>query len=398
MWESTMPINEVREIRNKTNLYLGAGAIQKFNDIASDLAAKAIKKVVILTGKAAYIKTGAWDVVSKALDANGIEYLLYNKITPNPNSNDCDEATKLAIEFGAEAVIGIGGGSPIDSAKSIAIMCLYPEHTTSDLYEYKFTPTKALPIIAINTTHGTGTEVNRFAVVSLLEKQYKPAIAYDVCYPMYSIDDPALMVGLGADQTRYTSVDAINHVVEAATSLVSSPYTVLLAKETIRLVHNYLPKAIEEPTNMEARYYLTYAAMIAGTCFDNGMLHYTHALEHPLSAVKPDVTHGLGLAILLPSVIKHTYADCSEVMAEIFSPIVTLKGTPDEADCAAKAVKEWLVSVGITETLKDLGFTEADVPNLVHLAFNTPSLDLLLSLAPTKATEEIVEAIYRESL
>ncbi|MGG7164845.1 iron-containing alcohol dehydrogenase [Clostridium ihumii] len=398
MWEKTMPVNEVREIITKTHLYLGAGAIQKFNDIAKDLVNKGIKKVAILTGKAAYIKTGAWDVVSKALEENGIEYLLYNKITPNPNSHDCDEARDLAVEFGAEAIIGIGGGSPIDSAKSVAIMCCYKENTTADLYEYKFTPDKALPIIAINTTHGTGTEVDRFAVVSLLEKEYKPAIAYEVCYPMYAIDDPNLMVGLGKGQTCYTSVDAVNHVVEAATSLVTSPYCVMLAKETIRLVHQYLPVALEEPNNIEARYFLTYASMIGGVCFDNGMLHYTHALEHPLSAVKPDITHGLGLAVLLPAVIRHIYPACSEVLAEILRPIVQLEGKENEAEEAALKVKEWLVSVGIKETLKDLGFTEKDVPKLVELAFTTPSLDLLLSLAPVKATKEVVEAIYRESL
>lgn len=394
MWEKEMKINEVAEIRTKVNLFFGAGAINKMDDIAKDCASKGIKKVAVLTGKAAYKTTGAWDVITKALDTAGIEYLLYNKVTPNPNSNDCDEATKLALDFGAQAIMGIGGGSPIDSAKSVAIMCKYPNQTTADLYEGKFTPTEALPIIAINTTHGTGTEVNRFAVVSLLEKEYKPAIAYDVCYPTYSIDDPSLMLGLSPSQTAYTSIDAINHVVEAATSTVTSPYCVLLAKETIRLVAKYLPIALEEPTNLEARYFLTYAAMIAGTCFDNGLLHYTHALEHPLSAMKPNVTHGLGLGILLPSVVKQIYAACPEVLKEIFSPI----GTFNSATEAYDVVKNFLTSMGLTETLKDLEFTEADVSRLVELSFTTPSLDGLLGVAPVTATPEVVEAIYRESL
>ena len=215
MWEKSISINDINEIRTKTNLYLGIGAISKINDIAKELSTKGIKKVILLTGKSSYIKNGAWGHVEPALKNNGIEYLLFNKITPNPNSYDCDEATKLSIEFGAQAVIGIGGGSPIDSAKTVAIMSCYPEYTTSDLYELKFTPEKALPIIAINTTHGTGSEVNRFAVVSLLDKNYKPAIAYDVCYPLYSIDDAKLMTGLSKNQTSYTAVDAVNHVIEA---------------------------------------------------------------------------------------------------------------------------------------------------------------------------------------
>ena len=120
--------------------------------------------------------------------------------------------------------------------KSVAILMEYENETGASLYEYKFNPTKAAPIVAINLTHGTGTEVNRFAVATLLEKNYKPAIAYDCIYPTYSIDDPALMTKLSANQTLYVSVDAVNHVVEGATSKVASPYAITLAKETIRLV------------------------------------------------------------------------------------------------------------------------------------------------------------------
>ena len=278
-------------------------------------------------------------------------------------------------------------------------MSCYPEYTTSDLYELKFTPEKALPIIAINTTHGTGSEVNRFAVVSLLDKNYKPAIAYDVCYPLYSIDDAKLMTGLSKNQTSYTAVDAVNHVIEACTSLVASPYCMLLAKETIRLVTKYLPKALENGEDLEARYYLTYASMIAGTCFDNGMLHLTHALEHPLSAVKPDLAHGLGLGVILPAVIRAIYPARPEVLAEILEPIAPgLKGIADETEVAVEKVKTWLQSVGVTDTLTTLGFTENDVKKLVDLSFNTPSLDSLLGLAPVKATKELVEGIYSQSL
>lgn len=216
---------------------------------------------------------------------------------------------------------------------------------------------------------------------------------------MYAIDDPKLMTGLPKNQTIYVSVDAVNHVVEASTSKARSPYTVLLAKETINLVAKYLPAAINDPGNLEARYFLLYASMIAGICFDNGLLHFTHALEHPLSGVKGEVTHGLGLAILLPAVIKQIYPAVPQIMVEILSPITSeLKGTADEADKAGKIVEKWLNSVGVTEKLKDLGFKNEDVDKLVHLAFNTPSLGLLLSMAPVEATEDRVRQIYTDSL
>ena len=215
MWEKNINIHDIREIRTKTNVYFGCGAINKIFDIAKDFKAKGLDKIIIMSGKNAYKATGAWDVVEKALKENNIEYINYDKVTPNPDSIAVNEAVSIAKEFGAKAVIGIGGGSPIDAGKSVAILLKYPDKNANDLYEFTFTPTEAAPIVAINLTHGTGTETNRFAVVTLPEKDYKPAIAYDCIYPTYAIDDPALMIKLSPKQTRYVSIDAVNHVVEA---------------------------------------------------------------------------------------------------------------------------------------------------------------------------------------
>jgi alcohol dehydrogenase class IV len=356
-----------------------------------------------MTGKGAYKSTGAWDVVTKALDAQGIRYVLYNQVQPNPETQQVDEAVKMGREAGAKAVIAIGGGSPIDAGKSAAILLEYPQYTCQDLYEQKFVAEKAVPIIAINLTHGTGTEANRFAVVTIPEKEYKPAIGYDCIYPLYSIDDPALMTGLPANQTRYVSIDAVNHVIETATTIHNNPFSMTLAKDVMRLVAKYLPQAIEDPKDLEARYFLTYAAMIAGTAFDNGLLHFTHALEHPLSGIKPDVTHGLGLAILLPAVVKEIYPACGAVLADALSPMVPnlCPCCGDMEKCAQEAadgIRKWLHSVGVTETLKDLGFTEADVPKLVQLAFETPGLEGLINCAPVPHGRDVVERIYRSSL
>ncbi|MDD3051725.1 MAG: iron-containing alcohol dehydrogenase [Candidatus Cloacimonetes bacterium] len=399
MYDKKIKLDQVFELRTKTTDYFGLGAIKKINDIAKILSGEGIKKVIIVASKSAYIKTGAWDVIEPALKDNGIDYVIYNKITPNPTDTCVDEATKVGLNFGAQAVIGIGGGSPIDAAKSVAIMIKYPQYTTADLYEFKFTPDSALPIIAINTTHGTGTEVNRFAVVSIEAKEYKPAIAYDCIYPRFSIDDPALMTGLSAEQTVFVSVDALNHVTEAATTSVASPYSIMMANETVKLIAEYLPRVIGNPQDLEARYYLTYASAIAGISFDNGLLHFTHALEHPLSAIKPELAHGLGLAMILPAVVKTIYAAYPERMATLFAPIVPgLNGTPDEAEKIASGIESWLRAVGVSQKLTDEGFTEKHIERLVELAQETPSLDGLLSLAPVKSTAEVIRNIYKSSL
>lgn len=394
-WANDLNINEVREIRTRTCVYFGCGAIHKINDIAKTYAQRGIDKVIVMSGRNAYKSTGAWSVVEKALQENKIDYINYDKVTPNPTTDAIDEAAKMAIGFGAKAVITIGGGSPTDAGKSVAILLKYPNETGSSLYTFKFAPTEAAPIVAINLTHGTGSETNRFAVATILEKNYKPAIAYDCIYPEYAIDDPDLMIGLSPKQTRYVSIDAVNHVVEAATSTVASPYSVTLARQVIELVGKYLPKAIQNPSDREARYYLCYAALMGGVCFDNGLLHYTHALEHPLSAMKPDFSHGLGLAILLPAVIKNIYSAKAETLKYILEPIVKDLTT---ADKSAEGVYEWLKSVDVPNKLTDEGFSESDVEKLTELAFTTPSLDGLLGIAPTKATKEAVSVIYKESL
>ena len=399
MWEKDNNINDVKEIRTRTSVYFGIGAIKKIDDIARDLKSKGIDKVIVMSGRNAYKATGAWDYVEKALKDNCIGYVNFDQVTPNPTTHHVNDAAKIAREFGAKAVIAIGGGSPTDAGKSVAILLEYPDKTANDIYEFTFTPEKAAPIVSINLTHGTGTETNRFAVVTVPEKNFKPAIAYDCIYPMYAIDDPQLMTKLSPKQTRYVSIDAVNHVVEAATSAVLSPYSVTLAREVIADVAKYLPKAIENPDDLEARYYLAYAAMMGGVCFDNGLLHYTHALEHPLSAVKPELAHGLGLAILLPAVIKTIYKDKPHILADILAPIVPgLIGAPSEAEKAAKGVQDWLASVGVSEKLLDEGFTEDDVEKLVDLVYTTPSLSGLLDIAPSGNGRDVVEAIYKNSL
>jgi alcohol dehydrogenase class IV len=399
MWERQVDLDQIVEIRTKTIVYFGAGAITKIADIAIILAKQGISKALVVTGKGSHIKSGAWAHVEQALATAGIAPILYSKITPNPTVDQVDEATQVAMDFGAQAVIAIGGGSPIDAGKSVAVLLANQGKTARELYEFAFTPETAVPIVAINLTHGTGTEADRFAVVSIPEKEYKPAIAYDCLYPMYSIDDPALMTTLPPDQTAYVSIDAINHVVEAATTKLGNPFAISLARETIRLVAHYLPIAQHNPKDLEARYYLLYASMIAGVAFDNGLLHFTHALEHPLSGMKPELAHGSGLGILLPAVVKHIYPAKGAILADILAPLVSgLTGAPEEAHTAYSGLKQWLKAHGIKENLREEGFVDSDVARLTDLAFETPSLGLLLSMAPIEANRETVAAIYADSL
>lgn len=399
MWENTIDINEIREIRTKTIVYFGVGAIKKITDIVKELSDKNIKKILVVTDENSYKISGAWDYIEKAFIKNNIIYELYDRVTPNPTVDEIDEAAKTGLNFGAQAVLAIGGGSPIDAGKSTAILLKYPENNARELFEGEFIPTSALPIIVINLTHGTGSEVDRFAVATIPEKAFKPALTCESLYPLYSIDDPALMLTLPPDQTIYVSLDAVHHVIEASTTKLTSPFSIMIAKETVRLVNKYLPIVIENPKDLRARYYLLYASMIAGICFDNTLVHITHALEHPLSGMSPELAHGLGLSILLPAILKQIYPAKPEILADVLSPIIPeLKGTPDEAEKVAIGIEKWLFSFGVTEKLKDVGFSENDIDKLVNLVETVPSLSLMLSIAPVLLDKNALKTIYKESL
>lgn len=399
MWETDIDIHQIKEIRVKTTAYLGVGAIKKIDSICGTLKKKNIQKALVITGKSSYITSGAWNPIENALKKHDIQYQIYDGVLPNPEIAHVDEASKIGIEFEAQVVIGVGGGSAIDVAKSVAILLKYPHESAQNLYEFKFFAKDATPIIAINLTHGTGTEVDRFAVVNIPEKQYKPAISYDCIYPLYAIDDPKLMLSLSQDQTRYVTIDALNHILEACTTLTANPLSILLGKETVRLIVKYLPIVLEDSQNLEARYYLSYASLIAGTSFDNGLLHFTHALEHPLSAVKSDLTHGLGLAILLPAVLKEIYTSKANTLLDVLAPMIG-HHTPEtfSANDLSKSVETWLHKMGVTQRLSDVNFNLSDIDRLTDLAFETPGLEGLLKCAPIEATRDIVKSIYLNSL
>ncbi len=398
MWEKCISPFDVKTLRLRSCIFLGVGAIQKMNYIAKTLKRRGVDKLIVVTGKGSYIRSGAWDPVVEALKGNGIEYVLYNQVQSNPTADQADEAAEIGKKFGAQAVIGIGGGSPIDAAKTVALLLANPTITCRDLYEFRFIPKKTAPMVAINLTHGTSTEINRYAVVSIPEKQHKPGIVYDLLSPMFAINDPALMVNLPAKQSVYVSVDAVNHVFEGATSKIATPLSILIAQETIRLVADHLPRVMKDAEDLESRYYLVYAAMIGGIALENGSIHITHAMEHPMSALRPNLSHGLGLSVILPAVMRKIYSSRAPLIAHIMAPIIPgLKGTEDETDMAVAGVKRWQTALGITEKMGDIGFTKGDIPRLVDLIYDTPTLEDGLKLAPTSCGRADLAAIFEES-
>lgn len=381
----------------KKGCYFGIGAISKFADIMDDLKPSCVGFV---TSPTAYLKSGAWETIMKVLKERNIPYLHYNKIMTNPTTTVCDECVKMFSEKYDKnfVVISIGGGSPGDAAKSVAILLEHRDKTCRQLYKFEFAPERRAHLVTINITHGTGTEVDQFAVVSILEGEkypYKPALATPVVYPDYSIDDVNTMLSMNDNMIRFTTIDALNHVMEAATTTVSTPYSQTLAREVCILVTRYLPRALKDHNDMRARYWLTYAAAIGGMAFDESLLHLTHALEHTLSAFVPKLAHGQGLALLQPAVVKHIWPASAPVLQPLFEPIFGKdKLTPDEA---ALKMRQFHNSVGFNGTLADIGLKVEEVDTLVEATVSCPGMAGLIAISPVECKKEDMKRIFTEA-
>lgn len=396
-WEKKIDINKVFVLQpTRPKTFFGVGAIAKIGDILSEMAAKGQKNILVVTDAIAYKASGAWKTVEPALNAH-VTWKHYDKVRPNPTYANCEEAAAMGLEFGADAILAIGGGSSMDTAKTAAVLMKHPTKKSVDFYEKGEPITGAVPLILINTSHGTGSECDAFAVAQS-DGEDKPAINSPHIYATYTIEDPALTATMPTKQTISTSIDAVNHALEAATAITTSPYSIGLAKDAIRLVATYLPAAIVEPSNLTARYWLMYASAIAGISFDLGLLHITHAMEHAMSTLNASVTHGDGLGILMPAMVQEIYPAVPEVVADLFEPIIPgLKGVPSETEFVVRQLRAWCECVGQPTSMAGY-YTDADIPALVKTAMDSSLSKLLFPLAPIKVDAVVVERIFRNSL
>jgi alcohol dehydrogenase class IV len=374
-------------VHSKPVAYFGRGAIIRMKDIAGRIDGK----LLIVTTKSAYKRSGAWDVIKSALEEKKVEYELYDRVRANPTYDNCDDAASM----GADWVMGIGGGSAIDTAKIVSVLIKHPGKRTKDLLEKGFDTKDSCPKIAVNLTHGTGTEVDKFAV-SQSDGDYKIGIGLREFYPDYAIDDPELTRTLSRGQTIATSVDALNHAFEAATNANTNPYSALLAKEAIALIAQNLGGTLDEPQDADLRERLLFASAIAGISFDITGTHITHVLEHAISAIKPDIAHGAGLAVFLPAVAESVYPVLPETVTELLSPIVDLGGEIDGASKAKEGLRVWLESFGMKTHLSDYGFHEEDKKEIKDRALSD-FFRRQLECSPLEVNDKLIEKILEES-
>ncbi|OAA29459.1 alcohol dehydrogenase [Kosmotoga arenicorallina S304] len=352
-----------------TKLVFGAKAVEKLPKEVKKLGTKAM----IVTGRHSTKKSGLLDRVLTLLKGADISTVVYDRITPNPTTEQVNEAADIAKKEGVQFVIGLGGGSPIDSAKCIAIA------TTNEggIWDYVKVgggkkPKSALPIVAIPTTHGTGTEADPFAVITNPETKTKIGIGYDVIFPSVSLIDPEVMLTLPKNQTAYTSMDAFYHSIEAFLNKNANPYSDLLAIDSMKRIISNLPIAYEDGLDINARTELTWANTEAGITETLTGVIANHAIEHGISGYYPHIAHGFGLCITGPYLFEHIFDFVFERLARVGREVFGIYECDDKraARMMIGKLKDFQERFGLNKKLSALGVEKGTLGDMVETSYN----------------------------
>ncbi len=347
-----------------TKLIFGPGKLDKVGEEAIQLG----KRALIVTGKRSAAAHGIINRVTDYLEREGVEAVVFDKIEPNPRNTTVDEAGDLARTNKCDMVIGLGGGSPMDAAKAIAVAAIegkpiwdYIPHGQAPVKPIN----KALPIMAIPTLAATGSEADAGGVITNWETHEKAVIGAPILFPKVSIIDPELTTTVPEDYTIDGGIDIITHVIEGLfTGDDNTPIQDRFAISVIKTVMENLPKVIADPNNVESRANLSWASAVALSGMVNsgrGGAYPIHALEHSLSG-HYDISHGRGLALLLPVIMEYSYKDRPSKYAFLGEELFDIHrdGQTDEqlAEKAISQMKDFLKSVGRLLTMKDVGIAD----------------------------------------
>lgn len=370
--------------------FFGPGVISKIGDRAKMLG---MKKPVIVTDKFLEgLKDGAVEQTLDSLKAASVDYVVYNNVEPNPKIRNIKEVKKLYEESGADSIITVGGGSAHDTGKGAGIILTNGDDITK-LAGIE-TLDKALPpLIAVNTTAGTGSELTRHAVITNEETHLKFVVVSWRNIPLVSFNDPTLMLDVPKGLTAATGMDAFVQAVEPYVSVDHNPITDSQCVEAIKLIETSLREAVANGHNLDARTKMVEAEMLAGMAFNNANLGYVHAMAHQLGG-QYDAPHGVCCALLLPYVEEYNIIACPDrfaQLAEIMGENTEGLSTRDAAELAIKAMKQLSEDVGIPHSIKEIGAKPEDFELMAENALK----DGNAFSNPRKGTKEDIIKIFQ---
>ncbi|WP_318440910.1 L-threonine dehydrogenase [Photobacterium leiognathi] len=371
--------------------FMGAGCLTQAADA---IKSHGFKKALIVTDKVLN-QIGVVTQVAVLLTERDIDSVVYDGTQPNPTIKNVDEGLALLKENQCDFVISLGGGSPHDCAKGIALLAANGGQIGD--YEGVDRSAKAqLPVVAINTTAGTASEMTRFCIITDEERHIKMAIVDKNTTPLMSVNDPQLMLAKPASLTAATGMDALTHAIEAYVSTAATPITDAVAIKAIELIQQNLRTAVKEGQNLNAREQMAYAQFMAGMAFNNASLGYVHAMAHQLGGYY-NLPHGVCNAVLLPHVQRYNAQVSAERLRDVAKAMgVDVEGMTAEqgADAALEAIVALSKDVGIPSGLKELGAKEEDIALLADNALK----DACGFTNPKQATHEEISQIFMAAM
>ncbi len=340
---------------------IGPGAL---DEGVAQIARLGFKKALIVTDKP-LVSLGVAQQVTDKLAAAGVAASVFDGVQPNPTVGNVNAGLAALRESGADFVISLGGGSPHDAAKGIALVAA----NGGKIEDYEGLDKSAKPqltLVAINTTAGTASEMTRFTIITDEGRHVKMAIVDKHVTPTLSINDSLLMAGMPAALTAATGMDALTHAVEAYVSTIATPITDACAEQAVSLIAAYLPTAVQEPGNQTAREKMAYAQFLAGMAFNNASLGYVHAMAHQLGGFY-DLPHGVCNALLLPHVQAYNMAKAAARLNRVGALLAA--NNPQLAGLGViEAIKKLADMVGIPQSLEELGVKREDFTTLAENA------------------------------
>lgn len=344
---------------------MGEGSLA---DAVTYISAQNFKKALVVTDKVLN-KKGVVALFTDLLIEKGIESVVFDRVQPNPTITNVNDGLNTLKQYHCDFVVSLGGGSPHDCAKGIALVA----SNGGEIADYEGldqSKVPQLPLIAINTTAGTASEMTRFAIITDEKRHVKMAIVDKHTTPVLSVNDPALMLSMPASLTAATGMDALTHAIEAYVSTAATPITDAVALKAVVLINDNLPTAVTEPENMFAREQMAYAQFMAGMAFNNASLGYVHAMAHQLGGFY-DLPHGVCNAVLLPHVQRYNAQVSAKRLKDVaYSMGVDTSQMSDQegTEAAIQAIETLAKKVGIPEGLEILGVKVSDISLLADNA------------------------------
>ncbi|MDY6244790.1 MAG: iron-containing alcohol dehydrogenase [Lachnospiraceae bacterium] len=336
------------------NIKVGAGTLSLLPDLAKELGKS---KAYIISGPHLN-KIGMVAKCQKALKSAGMDSECFTETEGNPSTNTVAKATEAFKESKADFIVAFGGGSPLDVAKAVAVLATYG----GNIVDYEGggkVPGSIVPMIAIPTTAGTGSEVTAFSVITDHSRNYKLTVVSNYLLPMYAILDPELITTVPAGTASACGIDAMVHALEAYISKTSSPFSDIFAKEALRLIGGNLRDYVADRSNLAACEAMMVGSLFAGIAFSHARLGDVHAMSHPISAYF-DVPHGVANAILLPTVVDFNMSDADPEKYCYIYHCISKEQTVDTKfmpDMLAAEIRVLNHELGIPPTLSSVGVT-----------------------------------------